>query len=90
MKSFAFAVALIATFGWARADEAFPVSDHAIGSFYACKDSGYCEDPETEFFSMPGCVAGMIPIMAEWIGQHEGFKLKTGNFECRPKAQVRV
>jgi hypothetical protein len=74
----------------AQADEQYPVSDHAVGHSYACKDDGYCQDLEMEFTSMPGCVAGMMPFMAEWIGNHEGFHLKTGTYECHPKAQVRV
>jgi hypothetical protein len=90
MKICVIAVAMLATLGWARADEAFPVSDSATGRFYACNGEDFCQDVEQEFASVEGCQVGMMPFMAKWIGDHEGFRLKTGRYECRPKAQVRV
>lgn len=74
----------------AHAAEQFPVSDMATGQFYACDDKGFCEDVEQIFVSMPGCQVGMMPFMAEWIGKHDGFRLKTGRFQCIPKEQVRI
>jgi hypothetical protein len=87
--SIVFGVAILATSQFAHAVE-FPVSDTAVGHFYACNADGYCEDVEQVFVSIEGCQVGMMPFMAKWIGDHDGFKLKTGRFDCTPREQTRV
>ena len=74
----------------ARAAEPFPVSDAAVGRFVACDAKGFCEDVEQDFVSMSGCQVRMIPYMAQWIGDHDGFHLKSPQFTCRPIEQVRI
>ena len=72
------------------AAEPMPVSDPAVGRFVACDDKGFCEDVEQNFTSIAGCQVRMIPYMAQWIGDHEKFHLKSPQFTCRPIEQVRI
>ena len=75
---------------YAKAAEEYPVADQAVGHFYACDEKNFCEDVEQTFNTSEGCQVGMMPFMAKWIGDHDGFHLKTGRFQCTPHAQTRI